>query len=719
MQTAKKEEIRKSIAGRKVTVIDGIAGGGKTTTAYAFAKEIYGESNICVCTPTNALMRGHKAKGWNNCFTACSLLHNSIKGRIAYNDKEVTYNVIIADEAGLLGANDIRYLAELAEFKKIILTMDRAQLYGRGTPVTDLERWIYSADCELIEITQTLRPINEKTVKNFEDMRRRVQENPEGFKKYKNASLLDLEAFDPTEYDLGCFTSNAIEEFIMDYYNLPANLTLPLIGKQTLARKETLKAGDNCKYPMYPQSREFFADDRMVQPLNYGSCQRMQGRETEGHAFFLIPESGYVKNRAAYVAETRIKDIDKLDVFRVKIPEKYTPIKEIDGKRVINQAINSIRQKDIVGSVDDILDSDCVGKWKDEDTIYNPDVVFINGKQYKRGDELSDTEPSGLPDPDARKIIKVGDIIKKQPQARFWGMEAVGRVLAEQMKYGLPMDFEYNALHESYNDISGVYGKTLYSIDLHKAYAQIMRFMQIPTGMKIYHEAAHGKVNFYRYVRDGSVILTTDVYFPDNMRLSEFRYLCSTDALQSDTLVRHIYDEMTKTVDRDNLNKGFTCGYLQNPYFEHREMDGTEYIVRLPQNNLQFFMASLYAELCYQMSIIKYWIERSGGTVYSRNVDELKFTYDGSIDALGDLIAEQGLYFRIKSGEEVIYKDYKVPRDEEREKAKKKKYYQTPEGRAKKAEQKRRARQRKKEAQEKLEYQFTYTDEDIVKIWEA
>lgn len=677
--------IDKLMSGKKVKVLDGIAGAAKTSALInLFLKN---RVKYIHTTSTNKLKRDIEDRFGTSAYTVAGKLFKTDNGIFYNTQKEVNENIIIIDEILQTSPRIYEWIKMHKENKRIFVCTDRKQMLAPKTGESNLKKFTElcnDQDVDYYNFDYSYRPVNDETREIYNDAYSKESWASEYYKYiFEHCEVLLKNEIEYDSNNAFLCHSNDIESEMYDEYELRSNYNNDLIPKGMIANKEVK---DAAKYPIMPQSETVGKDNlKYWQVSNVGSVVRYQGSEVpDGHIlYYCINPHSVPNNRELYTAITRAKNFDNFKIVLWKA-QKDIKLFTFNGKPIVQKSFVFVDKNH-----DYSLGKDENGnsiKASEKDNLNYADIAAIKKEAQKQNNTTyyaGVIKDGAVVNPDKKEKIKNNKLsamglIRKEPRL---ALKYPGLFYREIDKYNeRPMTgLAINGSHKDKPISEYKYGIDLYSSYIHCWYNGKMIDCTTYTPeqnkeCKIY--LIHKSLS--SLFQDGHILTQPLVdYLKKHNCMGLEKYVCigSCDYIKNDKIAEMLIQKAHKSVEDKQETKGIHWGLFQREYLQGVNLHGTigvEAYVINQQNLYNLMMYHILSTEILVMLQIRYVID-NGSWDFAINthphVDCLYFNTHDDIKELGDKIAAAipGYYFRIfendinkkKTSEQVIlYQNY-------------------------------------------------------------
>lgn len=575
-----------------IKIIDGIAGGGKSSMIDNFFRE----RNIPYTrlTSTNRLSRDASVRYNMEVKTIAAGLFTNQGVRFYIDEKEAPSQHIVIDEILQAHPKAIEWCINHADTNNIIITTDSKQLLSPENEARMVEAFTklkMRDDVIYVNTTKTLRARDKKTLKLY-NMFYSIADT---FKVFKVEDLkktfTNIITYDEMEYNINdayITHDNATEDFLYKDKEFMSSSYLDLIPKGCIASKPPK---DLTKYPLLSQIEAQKTHAKSyTQVMNVGTPVRFQGSEvtTDQKLYFLVQENSVVSARELYTVITRMWSIDSFVIVLTDTPKNYEietfydlPVKthkwltlddNIEYQALSNSDMNKI-----------------VSKY-DTDKIYYDRSEVRDSRGHTKYMNISSHKEYFKPG-----TSTAGSIARRDSKLNYTYMDMVYSILE---KHGLKY---IRGIHKL-----GKKNKDNYELDLFSAYPTIMKYEKLPVdGYLTTDEPSDDKINFYAYkgtnreFTNASIVTDDMKEYMESKGFGPFEYLFSTPysigCYPGDLLHAKAHD----TIESKNEIKDIHYGYYQKHYLELAP-DKSCY-VRYDDHKYELFICQIISQLTYYM----------------------------------------------------------------------------------------------------------------------
>lgn len=645
---AKDLTIEKIMDGKRVKVLDGIAGSAKTSTVCRLLQE--NGVDYLHMTSTNRLKSDIERRFHHAASTVASgLFHTSEGGGFYAEGREVSAPVIIIDEILQTNPAVFQWIADHPE-QRVIVCTDKKQMLapvGGQRMLKELEKLETSDVAEYNDLEHSYRPITQSTEEVYKEAYAAKSSDIDLWEQFM-FDYVRTEKQDDLEYSENniyiCHT-NEIERDIYDRFNLRTAYEQDLIPKGAIASRlpKTRKA-----YPILPQADVKEHESYGYWQLsNIGSTIRYQGSEVlpGSTLYYLIPAGSIPGNREIYTMLTRAKDIKSVKVVFYEI-EKDIKITTFCGLPILEKR--------------SVLLDETNQKYK-QDTYTRAEIAEIEQAAQKNRHDIhfegvmkdgGYVKPSDIEKTEKKKsnAPTLYSLTKKNPET---AMRCPNRFLKQvEKKAGVlprPLgQFRCKVADDNKYDYN-------YMLDMRSSYPCCWKLGGVIDG-RTYREDESGECKIYvvtgGFFFNAGDVITQPLYDYMREQLDEddnlFRAVCvgSANYLKNDTIGEYLYESTHTTKEDKEKLHGIHWGWLRRPYIQKQGDDGY-YINK--SNVYELLFASITSTQALLMAKVAM-------AIYGRlitgtcTIDAFYFNTNRDITELGDCIKSvlpEGYDFRI------------------------------------------------------------------------
>ena len=700
-----------------IKIVDGIAGGGKSSLIDKFFKEH--DISYARLTSTNRLSRDASDRYNMPVKTiAAGMFKNNGTYFYAEEKDPIAQNMVI-DEILQTDPRAIEWCINHADTTNIIITTDSKQMMS-----PDNEERMIKAFTELRlrkdviyrNVTKTLRARNAKTEKIYNELYGKAELPILYTTKNLIKTFPNVIRYEEMEYspDNAYIThDNATEDYLYRDKEFASNPYLDLIPKGCIASKPPK---DLHTYPMLSQNEAKRTHCKAyTQVMNVGSAVRFQGSEVMDNQklYFLLQPDSMVSARELYTVITRMWDIDSFVIVLVNTPET-TRLSKFNNLPIKNHAYLTLDEShDKVTLTNNEMEK--FMKDYDTDEIYYDRNEVRNTKGevlYSRaGNDFSETPKSS---------VTAGSLARRDASLNYSYMEDVYKILDENNVKRI------TGIHKA-----GARKEAKYELDLFSAYPTIMANEKMPAdGILLIDGPYDDKINFYVYrghtangnylddehkdmIRFTQNSIITDAmksYIEDN-DLGVCEYLFSTPYVEGCFPGAYLYKKAHDTKESKASIKRVHYGYYQKPYI--KLSPNRDCYIRDEKHIYELLIAHVLSQLLYYIMTIYDILDGVSVVVDAvdfecYNEEKVKEVKDALPDYIDFRIRQTGEFFKIIDGEKVetdfiLYQTYdNLPTKKEKKQSQNKAWYQNlTEEQKEERNRKRRERRAKARAEKK------------------
>lgn len=680
-----------------IKIIDGIAGGGKSSKIDRFFRDRGIE--YARFTSTNRLRRDAIDRYNMPVQTIAAGLFENHGLRFYAEEKDAPCEHIVIDEILQADPKAIDWCLHHSDVCNIIITTDSKQLLSPENEAKMVSAFntLKSTDGVIYTtVTETLRPRTPET-KVIYDKFYGIADS------IQNYTTVDIKAmfnnvinYSDMEYNLTdayITHDNVTEDYLYkdkEFANMPY---LDLIPKGGLASKPPT---DLSKYPVLSQIQANKTHARAyTQVMNVGSPVRFQGSEvidTQKLYFILQPHS-IVTARELYTVLTRMWDINSLVIVICDTPTNYT-LKTFRGLPVKTHRYLMVDEP--IGESTQVL----TNKQMDElCSKYDTDTIYYDRDQVrdaKHGTILYSRSGYHGQYFDNRKS-SAGSIARRDASLNYSFMDDVYSTIEP---YGIT---HLRAIHNKTRRTNEGY-----ELDIRSAHPTMLKFEKMPADGIILKDHPHDDMlNFYLFdgkdtkFTDKSIITDDMKNYLESHNIGTCTYLFSTPYVTGTFPGEYLYAKTHNTKeDKANVKSDIHYGYYQKPYLTLSLME--DCYVRNENHIYELLICQIFSQLTYYMTLLSDALNAS-----SIIVDAVIFPcYNEDTVEIVKSILPEYVEFRImecgSDKEHALYKNYEeLLTREEKTKERKRNWYAnlTPEQKAERARKQRERRAEKRRSQ--------------------
>lgn len=690
---------------RKIKVIDGIAGAGKSSILHTWLMS-HGYKNYIRLTSTRMLAADASERYDMQVSTIASGLFNTDHMQFYKNPKALEGETIVIDEILQTSYEVFSWCLQYYGHNNIFITCDSNQCLSpiKGDRmVSEFNSFINHSDVYYKKITQTLRGQDPDTIALFNRAYDMVHKSRSLYRDligiYPCINYADIE-YNP--YDVFVCYTNGDEKRLYDDYHLRdayylADLLMP---KGTL--QGTRRQYDNAeRYPIIPQADAENATSYW-QIRNIASVIRLQGTEieTDQKCYILVPDGMTMDNRSLYTAVTRCKSVKS--ICFIKTPATTTgELTRYNNKPVYiatwycyppDAKIGESYIRDLIdadGRCDPDIYQELVARIpRDGGQAYKTDVIIVGDQivrpRYADADK-ADVKPIGIYNLFAREGVYEYNYLPELYRRYEEVQHAYGTIDASPYLIS-PTLRGLDAIGTDYDTAEDYYrlrprDDYQYQFDIASAYPYILsHFPVICDGRMIVDETAPGLklyVSFSDYFAPGAIVPDYLMHIIDvgnRHHHTHFEYLCTVPFSTSIRPGARLWDMSNRTKEDKEVVKLIKWGTLEKPYLQpwQCDADGNDLSYACaPGNNKQLIMLSIRAGLAYILLKLKdaLLLDIEGGYTQA---DALFYNTDYTVKWQAELIERvcPGLHWRIidNHDDEILYQNFADPftRDDRR-----------------------------------------------------
>lgn len=672
-----------------IKIIDGIAGGGKSSKIDKFFRD----NNLVYArfTSTNRLRRDANDRYNMDVKTIAAGLFENHGLHFYAEEKEPPCENIVIDEILQADPKAIDWCIHHADTTNIIITTDSKQLLSPENEAVMIGAFnnLKSRDDVLyVNVTETLRPRNDDT-KHIYDEFYAIADEIKNFTTRDLTSRFNTIQYEEMEYnttDAYITHDNLTEDFIYrdkEFSNTPY---LDLLPKGCLSSKPPT---DLTRYPVLSQLQAQSTHTRSyTQVMNVGSPVRFQGSEVNDtqKLYFIVQPNSIITARELYTVLTRMWDInsfvvvicDTPDIFRLKtfngLPVKTHQYLYLDEK-VEHTDLLSNKEMDEV-----------VSKYDTDEIYYDRDEVRGKGgviRYVRSGISRMDT---------SKHKSTAGSLARRDASLKYSFMDQVYSVLGE---HGLD---RIRAIHKLSKHV-----KDNYELDFCNAHPTMLKFEKMPADGVLLTDGPHNDMlNFYLYEGSGegytnNSLVTDDMKeYLEEHNLGPCTYLFSTPYIVGTFPGEWLYAKThNDKEDKKTVKSTIHYGYYQKPYLKLSLMG--DCYVRYDNYIYELLICQIFSQIAYYTALL--YDALDGSSVI---VDAVNFPCynDSTVETVKSILPDY-IEFRIRKPDgTILYQNYEeLLTKKEKEKERKKNWYAnlTPEQKAEKNRRERERRAKKKE----------------------
>ena len=584
----------KELLSNGIKIVDGIAGGGKSSKIDQFFRE--NDLSYERLTSTNRLRRDATDRFNMNVKTVAAGLFTNHGAHFYAEEKAPSSPYIVIDEILQTSPRAIEWCANHQDEADIIITTDSKQLLSPEHEEEMIEAFTklrMSKNVIYRNVNETLRPRNEKTRKIYHELYGKadlpiIYNANEIINTFPN--IIYYEDMEYTPEDAYITHDNATEDFLYKDKSFATNPFLDLIPKGYLASRPPK---DLSKYPLLSQLEANKTKARSyTQVMNVGSPVRFQGSEVDSDhkLYYIIQPNSIISARELYTVITRLWDIDCLRIVLINTPKSYSLSTFNDKPVKVHKylTLNEVKEPELLSpqKMDKLL-----SQYDTDEVYYDRNYV----RNYK-GDILY-TQKEHPNDKFNPRQVTAGSLARRDAALNYSYMDLVYSIIEDHgLKHISPI--QAGRQHDEYE------------IDLVSAYPTILKYDRIPTdGIITTDGPFESMMNFYIYHKDenaplkfnDNAIITDDLahYIEDN-HYGTCEYIfstpCTTGCFPGDYLYQNTHDTKEK---KQETKKTIHYGYYQKPYIR-LSFDGSCY-VKYEDHIYELFFCNILSQMLYYM----------------------------------------------------------------------------------------------------------------------
>ena len=596
---------------KKVKVIDGIAGAGKSTSVVNYL-ESHGEK-FCLASFSNALKFAASDKFGCDTDTICGLCFvNTPFPRSA--EREVgEYRTVVLDEVLLDGMECINWIRNNVGKINIIALTDSHQMLSVENSYGVLQA--FDKLCKLkstlyVQLTDTKRARDDKTKEMYNKLFA-VQSNQlfdlNMAKELFECDVIDFNEIEFDENDTYICHTNKIEHEIYKRYDLSSRRDINLIPKNHISRNRSV---DLDKYPICDQITAVEKHlDAYVQAASVASPVRFQGKEVvKGtNCYFVVESSSLFTGRELYTVGTRCQDMKSIHIVVMNIeeykgPDKIRNIDVVKPKRLNipdhPKTYKHVSNGDMVKLLKQYGDPDV---YYLTDYITSGDNIIYSTLSNSALNRFADINE----DPDnytvtikkkksPGRVRNISSITKKDPTMHFDFMDRVYDILKTDIN---PPRIKNprNCKKEQFDRLC----------DIYSAFPTVLHNAPMPKAGVIYTERGDDLLNFYKYkgkIVNNGAIITEELA----MKLGDSEYMFSTNKQIGCELGHYTYEQChTSKEKKAAVNENFLWGILEKDFYKAElVVKNGELVIKYAKhesNVLELVACALWSALCCVM----------------------------------------------------------------------------------------------------------------------
>ena len=679
-----------------IKIIDGIAGGGKSSKIDRFFRD----RNIEYArfTSTNRLRRDAIDRYNMPVQTIAAGLFENHGLRFYAEEKDAPCEHIVIDEILQADPKAIDWCLHHSDVCNIIITTDSKQLLSPENEAQMVSAFntLKSTDGVIyVTVTETLRPRTPETkaiYDKFYSIADTIQNYTSVDIRTMFNNVIKYSEMEYTTTDAYITHDNVTEDYIYkdkEFANMPY---LDLIPKAGISSKPPT---DLSRYPVLSQIQATKTRSRAyTQVMNVGSPVRFQGSEVidTQKLYFIIQPHSIVTARELYTVLTRMWDINSLVIVICDTPSNYT-LKTFKGLPVKTRKYLYVDEpvKSTQMLTNKEMDAFC-SKYDTDDIYYDRNQV----KDAKHGVNLYIRSGYHEEYHDVRKS-SAGSIARRDASLNYSYMDEVYSIIEP---YGL--NRLKNIRKRGRHKIEG------YELDIRSAHPTMLKFEKMPSDGILLKDHPHDDMlNFYLFTgkdtgfADDTIITDDMKNYLESKGIGNCTYLFSTPYVIGTFPGEWLYAKTHNTKeDKANTKRDIHYGYYQKPYLTLSLME--DCYVRDENHIYELLMCQIFSQLTYYMTLLSDALNAS-----SIIVDAVIFPcYNEDTVEIVKSILPEYVEFRImecgSDKEHALYKNYEeLLTREEKTKERKKNWYAnlTPEQKAERARKQRERRAEKRRSQ--------------------
>lgn len=677
-----------------IKIIDGIAGGGKSSKIDKFFRD----NNLVYArfTSTNRLRRDAVDRYNMDVKTIAAGLFSNNGLHFYSEEKDPPCENIVIDEILQADPKAIEWCIHHADTTNIIITTDSRQMLSpesEARMISAFNSLKNRDDVIYVNITETLRPRNSETKEIYNEFYA-IADEIKNFtthditKRFTN--VIKYEDMEYNTTDAYITHDNRTEDYMYKDKEFANNPALDLLPKGYISSKLPKNLSS---YPVLSQLQAEQTHTRSyTQVMNVGSPVRFQGSEVTDNQklYFILQPQSIVTARELYTVLTRMWDINSLVIVICDTPVNLK-LKTFNGLPVkTHQYLYIDEPADNSTKVLSDAEMDKFVSDYDTDEIYY-DRNSVRSKNsgvnlYVRSNDHSTYAP--------KNKTTAGSLIRRDASFKYSYMDDVYSILGSHGVEKIRCIMKHTSRVTDFN----------YEIDICSAYPTLIKFDKMPAdGVLVTDGPSDDMINFYLFGAEAGNY-SKDSLVTDNMKsyieehdLGTCTYLFSTPYVEDSFLGEWLYAKTHNTKEeKQETKKSIHYGYYQKPYIKS-SFSGDCY-VRYEEHIYQLLMCHILSELTYYISLLSDALNSD-----SVVVDAVRFEcYNDDTVKIIESILPEYFEFRIrtKDTKEVLYQNYKdLPTKEEKKRAREKSRYAnlTPEQKEERNRKKRERRAKKKE----------------------
>lgn len=671
-----------------IKIIDGIAGGGKSSKIDKFFRD----NNLPYArfTSTNRLKRDANDRYNMEVKTIAAGLFENHGLHFYAEEKEPPCENVVIDEILQADPKAIDWCIHHADTTNIIITTDSKQLLSpenEAVMVSAFASLKNRDDVIYVNVTETLRPRNEET-KDVYDEFYAIADEIKNFTTKDLMNRFNTIQYEEMEYnttDAYITHDNLTEDFMYKDKEFANTPFLDLLPKGCLSSKPP---SDLSKYPVLSQLQAQSTHTRSyTQVMNVGSPVRFQGSEVTDtqKLYFIIQPNSIITARELYTVLTRMWDINSLvivicdtpDIFKLKtfkgLPVKTHQYLHLDEK-VTNTDVLTNKEMD-----------EFMSNYDTDEIYYDRDEVMgKNAVRYVRsGVKREHVE---------KRKSTAGSLARRDASLKYSFMDEVYSILDE---HGIE---KIRAIHKHTKNT-----KDNYELDFCNAHPTMLKFEKMPADGVLVSDEPHPELlNFYLFegketgFSDKSLVTDDMKEYLEANHIGTCTYLFSTPYIVGTFPGEWLYAKTHNSKeDKKDVKTSIHYGYYQKPYLKLSLMG--DCYVRYDNYIYELLICQIFSQIAYYTSLL--YDKLNGSSII---VDAVNFPCynDSTVETVKAILPEY-IEFRIRKPDgTILYQNYEeLMTKKDKEKERKKNWYAnlTPEQKAEKNRRERERRAKKKE----------------------
>lgn len=669
-----------------IKIIDGIAGGGKSSLIDNFFKSQ--DQPYSRLTSTNRLRRDAEDRYNMKVKTIAAGLFSNKNGRFYSEEKEAPSKNVVIDEILQTTPKAIDWCRNHADNTNIIITTDSRQLMSPENETAMRQAFDALANDPNVvyaNITETLRARNAETKALYEEFYGIADSEllfDIDYITHRFNNVISYKDLDYNTHDAFVTHDNLTEDFLYKDKQLASMPFLDLIPKGFIS---STPPKDLSKYPVLSQlSADSTHTNSYTQVMNIGTPVRFQGSEvtTDQKLFYLLQPTSLVSARELYTVITRMWDINSFNIVLIDTPKPFI-LKTFNGLPVKTHKVLSI---DATGDTVALSDKEMealVSKYDTDDIYYDRDAVRtkIGYNKFIRKDSH---QMSSI-----KRKSTAASLAKRDSALNYSYMDKVYDIIQAHDVVKLKAIHKFN-----HKQLSG------YEIDLFSAHPTMLKYEKMPADGILKTDGPHDDMlNFYIY--SGSVFTDKSIITDDmnnyilSHNLGTTKYLFSTPYKVGTYPGNYLHKKAHDTKESKQEIKEIHYGYYQKPYIT-KAPNGTCY-VRWENHIYELLICQIFSQLTFYM--MQLYEKLNGSSIV---IDAVKFPcYTQNEQKLINSVLPSYIDYRVRTdGGKVLYQTYKdLPTKAEKKTAQNKARYNalTPEEKYELNKKRREAYKKKKE----------------------